>query len=111
MEKLTWSEFERIMFQHNVDNNITVKGVDEHPLIGVIVYKQGDYFNKEYTELERSYRVSSDNKWFIPGQIGRSMYADCLDKIDRNVRLDYYPEWEVDYCYIEGEENSDTENS
>ena len=111
MQKLTWAEFENIMFQHNVDSNINVKGQDKHPLIGVIVYKQGDYFKKEYNEIERSYRVSSDNKWFIPGQIGRSIFATCLDGTDINIRLDYCPDWVVDYCYIEGDENDDTENT
>lgn len=110
MKKLTWAEFETLMFQHNVDNNIGVKGQDEHPLIGVIVYKQGDYFKQEYNETERSYRVTSDNKWFIPGQIGRSLFADCLDGLDIGVRLDYYPDWKVDYCYME-EDKNDTENS
>ena len=103
MKKLTWNEFESLMYNHNVKNNITVKGQDEHPLIGIVVYKQGNYFKKEYTELERSYRVSSNNKAFIPGQIGYSIFADCLDNIDIGVRLDYYPDWIVDYCYMEDE--------
>lgn len=101
MKKLTWGEFVTLMYQHNKENNITVKGIDKNPLIGIVVYKQGDYFRKEYTEKERSYRVSSDNKFFIPGQIGQSIFADCLDGIDIGVRLDYYKDWDVDYCYIE----------
>lgn len=101
MKIYSWGEFERIMYQHNVDNGITVKGVDKHPLIGVVVYKQGDYFRKEYTEKERSYRVSSDNKAFIPGQMGSSIFADCLDDVDTGVRLDWYKEWVIDYCYFE----------
>ena len=100
MKKFTWGEFERIMYQHNIDNNITVKGRDTHPLIGIVVYKQGDYFKQEYNETERSYRVSSDNKRFIPGQIGQSIFADCLDGIDIGIRLDYYSDWEIDYCYF-----------
>lgn len=103
MKKLTWEEFVTQMYQHNIDNNITVKGVDKHPLIGIVVYKQGDYFKQEYTETERSYRVSSDNKYFIPGQIGQSIFANCLDGIDVGVRLDYYKNWNVDYCYMEDE--------
>lgn len=105
MRKLTWGEFVTLMHQHNEENNITVKGQDKHPLIGIVVYKQGDYFKKEYNETERSYRVSSDNKAFISGQIGSSIFADCLDGIDWGVRLDYYPDWKVDYCYMEEEVN------
>jgi len=104
MEKLTWAEFEARMWDHNEKNNITTKGQDEHPLIGVVVYKQGDWFNKTYTETERSYRVSSNNKAFIPGQIGNSIFGDCLDGRDLDVRLDWYnSDWEVDYCYMESE--------
>lgn len=65
------------------------------------MYKQGDYFKKEYTEKERSYRVSSNNKAFIPGQIGNSIFADCLDGMDIGVDLNYYRNWVVDYCYME----------
>ena len=103
--KLTWGEFVTLMYQHNKENHIKVKGTDKHPLIGVVVYKQGDYFKKEYTETERSYRVSSDNKYFIPQMCGNSIFGNCLDGQDIGVRLDYYMNcWNVDYCYIEGEE-------
>lgn len=104
MKKLTWDEFVTLMYQHNVDNGITVKGMDEHPITGVVVYKQGDYFRKEYSEIERGYRVSSSNKAFIPGQIGSSIFANCLDGTEFGVRLDYY-DWDVDYCYIEEDKN------
>lgn len=103
MEKITWTELEAQMWKHNEENNITTKGQDKHPITGVVVYKQGDWFNKVYTEKERSYRVSSDNKAFIPGQIGKSIFADCLDGIDIGIRLDWYhSDWKVDYCYMEG---------
>ena len=102
MKKLTWSEVEELMWKHNRDNNITVKGTDKHPITCVVVFKQGDWFRKEFTEVERSYRVSSDNKAFIPGQIGSSIFADCLDGTENGVRLDYYiNRWKVDYCYME----------
>lgn len=104
MKKLTWDEFTTMMYQHNVENDIRTKGVDEHPIYGIVVYKQGDWFKQEYTKKERSYRVSSDNKAFIPGQIGQSIFANCLDCVDIGVRLDLYNDyWKVDYCYMEGE--------
>lgn len=99
MKKFSWGEFVSIMERHNIDNNITTKGVDKHPLIGIVVYQQVS-FTKEYSEKQRSYRVSSDNKAFIPGQIGSSIFGDCLDGIDIGVRLDWY-NWRVDYCYFE----------
>lgn len=104
MKKITWSEFDNIMWQHNKEAGITVKGTDPHPITGVVVFKQGPWFNREYSEHSRSYRVSSSNKWFLPN-IGRSIFADCLDGTDSDVRLDYYMkecggDWEVDYCYM-----------
>lgn len=100
MKKLTWSQFVNTMWKHNENNGITTKGQDEHPLIGIVVYKQGNYFKKQYSKKERSYRVSSNNKAFIPGQLGNSIFADCLDGVDIGVRLDYYRDWIVDYCYF-----------
>ena len=103
MKKLTWEEFVNIMYQHNMENNITTKGQDNHPIIGIVVYKQ-ENFKRQYSEKERSYLVSSDNKKFIPGQIGQSIFADCLDAKDTGVRLDWY-NWKVDYCYILEDKN------
>lgn len=99
MNNLTYGEFHTLMYQHNCENGIKVKGEDKHPLIGVVVFSQ-DNWDKEYSLESRSYRVSSDNKAFIPGQIGRSIFADALDGSDDGVRLDYYPEWIVDHCYM-----------
>ena len=102
MKKIAWNKFCDLMFNHNEENNITVKGMDKNPITGVIVFKQGNWFKKEYTEIERSYRVSSSNKYFIPSNIGNSLFADCLDDTDCGVRLDYYlGYWEIDYCYME----------
>lgn len=99
MNHLTYGEFHTLMYQHNCENGIRVKGVDENPLIGVIVFSQSNW-DKEYSLESRSYRVSSDNKAFIPGQIGNSIFADALDGTDDGVRLDWY-HWDVDYCYME----------
>jgi hypothetical protein len=63
---------------------------------------------KQYTLEERSYKVSSDAKWFDNNKNGMSLFGDCLDGKDNGVRLDHYmrltPEegkrWEVEYCYI-----------
>lgn len=73
----------------------------------VIVFT-ADSFGEEYSEQERSYKVSSNSKWFKPHMNGMSLFGDCLDGKDLNVRLDVYmrlaPEegkrWSVEYCYI-----------
>ena len=81
---------------------------------GVIVFKQGKDWKKEFSEEERSYIVHGDNKFFKPYLIGSSLYGTNLTKTDCGVRLDWYmkaiPEdglgerWTIDYCYILEEE-------
>ncbi|OME54021.1 hypothetical protein BSK59_15685 [Paenibacillus odorifer] len=74
----------------------------------VIVFTDESMGNREYSVNERSYEVSSDSKYFDPTMDGKSLFGDCLDGEDMNIRLDYYlhalPEegdkWEVEYCYI-----------
>jgi hypothetical protein len=73
----------------------------------VIVFTE-DSFEDSYTELERSYEVESDEKYFLPDMISNSLFGNCLDGKDNGVRLDIYmsiPEdqgrsWNVEYCYI-----------
>lgn len=65
-------------------------------------------FSREYSEESRSYKISSDAKYFDGSKIGNSLFGDCLDGTDNGVRLDWYmkalPEettrWVVDFCYI-----------
>lgn len=58
-------------------------------LTGMIVFTE-DSFNKPYTRLSRSYRLSSDNKAYWPHAAGYSIFADCLDGTDQGVRLEWY---------------------
>ena len=99
MEKISYSELRDAMFKFN----------DENPdgkskLHGVVVFTE-DSFKKPYTEEQRSYRVSNENKGFQHGKISNSVFANCLDGTDNGVRLDWYmygdDAWKVDYCYLE----------
>lgn len=66
----------------------------------VVVFTE-DSFNRKYPEITRSYEVTSDNKYFDANMNGNSLYGDCLDGTDDDVRLDWYTkEWKVEYCYI-----------
>lgn len=73
----------------------------------VIVFT-ADSFEQEYSEESRSYKISSDAKYFNPSMIANSLFGDCLDGSDKGVRLDMYISrgmyasggWKVDYCYI-----------
>ena len=106
MKKLTFEKVCEKFYAHNAGRPVT-QFDDDKRLNAVVVFKQGSWFNREYTEDERSYRFSSDNKYFIQGMGGQSIYATCIgDK--ENIRLDWYlGEWEVDYCYIEGDEDNE----
>ena len=91
-EHITFEEFRNIMISHNAS------GATE-PLFGVIVYKESNW-DRPYSLEARSYRVSSDNRAFQMDKIANSIFAECLDGSDINVRLDWY-NWDIDYCYIE----------
>lgn len=102
MKKLTWNELCEAMRNFNEEHGYTTKGNKER-LEGVVVYTE-DSFSKPYTEKQRSYIFSSDNKAFLPNQLSNSIFADCLDGLDCGVRLDWYmhgeDRWKVEYCYL-----------
>jgi len=102
MEKnrYTWNEVRNIMYKFNEDNGYTVKGTEKK--LWAVAVITADSFDKEYSETERSYKFSSDNKAFIKGQLSNSIFSSCLDGIDCGVRLDFYipNTWKVEYCYF-----------
>ena len=63
-----------------------------------------DSFDKPYSEQSRTYVVSSNNKAFISGAGGYSIYGSCLDGTDQCVRLEGYMRgenaWKIDRCYM-----------
>lgn len=93
-KRITFEELCYIMFCHKTSSN---KGC---PLEAVIVFKQ-ESFNKEYSELSRSYSVSSESKYFMSNMGGNSLFGSCLDGSDSGVRLDWYMRgdnpWQVEY--------------
>ena len=104
MKEITFRKLCELFYKHNEENNVTGQFEDENALWGVVVFKD-EGVNKDYSLESRSYRCSSDNKFFISGMGGNSIFADNLDRTDHGVRLDWYlVEWKIDYCYIEEEE-------
>lgn len=79
---------------------------------GYVVFT-ADSFDKPYTEEERTYVVGSNNKAFIEGMGGYSIYASSLDGSDKNVRLEAYMAdeyggkdgWKIEKCYVKDESN------
>ena len=82
-------------------------GTGRH-MLGYIVFTV-DSFTEPYTEEQRTYVVSSDNKAFKPNMGGYSIYASSLDGVDKMVRLEAYMAaehggkngWKVERCYTE----------
>ena len=80
-------------------------GTGRH-MLGYIVFTE-DSFTEPYTEEQRTYVVSSDNKAFKPNMGGYSIYASSLDGVDKMVRLEAYMAaehggkngWKVERCY------------
>lgn len=103
MEKITFGELDQLFRKHNILNGVTRQFDDPNSLSGVVVFKKTGV-NEFYCLRSRSYRFFSDNKYFIPGMHGNSIFAHNLDGTDPAIRLDWYlgaKGWEIDYCYIE----------
>lgn len=101
-KKMTWKELRTIIDQHNVENNVSRQYGDKDPLWCVVVFKNESWpeRKKDYSLKERSYKFRSDNKYFIAGMCGNSIFAETLDGSD-SCRLDWYlGDWEIEYCYI-----------
>ena len=80
-----------------------VNDTHKSPVSGYIVFSR-DSFDMPYSEQSRTYVVSSNNKAFISGAGGYSIYGSCLDGTDQCVRLEGYMRgenaWKIDRCYM-----------
>ena len=110
MERMTYQEAREYLKQYNRNHGYTTKGTATHCVMVAVISE--DSFTKEYSLESRSYRFTNDNKAFIDGQLGYSIFSDSLDGSDNGVRLEQYladeyggsKGWKVEYCYIEKEE-------
>lgn len=97
---MTYTELVKKIREHNEGLSVRQFG-DKDALTCVVVFKESNWPDKNYSLESRSYCFRSDNKRFLPHMLGNSIFAGSLDGSDENVRLDYYlGEWEIDYCYI-----------
>lgn len=103
-KRMSWQELYRYMVEFNEKHNITCKGFG--PKVTAVAVITEDSFDAEYTEEQRSYRFTNHNKAFIPSNLSRSIFADCLDGTEMGIRLDWYlgDRWIVEYAYIESED-------
>lgn len=96
---MTYKELKEMFRKHNKESKV--------PIVGYIVFTE-DSFDKPYTREERTYLVSSNNKAYLEGMAGYSVFGDCLDGKDLNVRLDWVMKserggrngWVVEDCYL-----------
>lgn len=85
---------------------------DEH-MIGLIVFSK-DSFAMPYSDEERTYIVSSNNKAFQKDKNGYSILGYCADGKDPGVRLDMYMAdehggkngWKIEKCIVPEESRS-----
>ena len=101
MKKITYGQLCQLFRSHEANHP------DKH-LTGYIVFAE-DSWPEKYSLESRTYAVSSNNKAFIPGMGGYSIYGSSIDGSDPFVRLECYMAaekggedgWKVEYCYVE----------
>lgn len=97
---MKYSELKKIFCEHE-------RAFHQKPLKAHIIFTE-DSFEQNYSKESRTYVVSSDNKAFMSGMGGYSIFASCLDGTDRSIRLERYMTeeaggkkgWKVEDCYL-----------
>jgi len=103
---MTYSELKQKLREHN-ENKPQGEGYHENVLTAEVTFTE-DSFSKPFSHIERTYRFTSNNKAFIPGMGGYSIFADCLDGIDKTVRIEQYMAaekggkdgWKIESCKL-----------
>ena len=112
MNKMTWKEATEYMREYNRKHGVKTPGITDKHCVMVAVMKNKGFNRDDYTEEERSYVFNNDNKAFIDGMLGYSIFsANLVDPDIDRPRLERYVEeegyggpWEVDYVYIKSED-------
>lgn len=102
-KKITYKELKKAFYDFNDTHNWARESIK-----GVIVFREDNWPDDNYSLESRSYVVSSDNKAFIASMGGYSIFGSSIDGSDKGVRLEQYMEdeyagkggWRVDYCYL-----------
>ena len=109
---ISYYELAQKFHDHNVSNKISCKGTDKHPIYGVIVFDRCNYEKSDISLENRSWRISSDNKAYIPDQLGYSVFGENLKNKDwcrfnsladaiKDQHGDQHGDLIVEYCYLE----------
>jgi len=102
--RMSWQEAVKYLVEFNKKHDIQTKGGKPATCVMVAVISP-DSFKQEYSLESRSYAFTNHNKFFIPSNIGRSIFASSLAGDDSNIRLEQFvpDSWKVEYCYIKEE--------
>lgn len=102
-KKISFAEMEREMLAYNKKYGITDWSADKPKLYAIVCFDKKS-FKKTFSEPVRSYLIDNMANAFFPHKISFALSGDCLDGIDRDVRLDWYmrgeENWKVEYCYL-----------
>ena len=102
-KEMTESQIYKLFEDHNKFLGIKTKGQDSQPLVGYIVIKD-EWFREDLRPLpeeERTYRFTSDNKAFIPGQGGYSVFAFCVADSSDCIRIEHLEDRYIERYYME----------
>lgn len=81
---MKYKELEQIFIEHEAAG-------PKYHLDGYIAFSSlGSFEAPGYTQLDRTYVVSSDNKAYKPNRLGYSIFGSCLNGHDPHVRLEQY---------------------
>ncbi|WP_291632197.1 hypothetical protein [Clostridium sp.] len=73
--------------------NVYDLGMNDDFKIGIVICESGYWVEngkQKYSEIERTYTFSSNNKHFIHGMGGNSIFSQCLGDENDRPRLDWY---------------------
>lgn len=99
MEKMTWPQLHNYIDEYNKKNGNTYNDVKKK-LSAAIVFSNKSW-DKEYSEKDRTYRISNTDKYWYGECAGRSLYGSCPAESGGAIRVDWYmPAWIVEYCYL-----------
>lgn len=109
-QHFTWEEAKEYMREYNRKHGFRQGNMPTSEVKMVAVMKNKGFNRDDYTDEERSYVFSSNNKAFLDGMLGYSIFSyNLADPETDRPRLENYLEysncWEVDYCYILTEED------
>lgn len=73
-----------------------------------VTFSPDSFLGANYTRTERTYLFTSNNKAFFPAAGGYSIFGDCMDGKDSNIRLERYMRdekggadgWKTENCGI-----------